>query len=63
MKAWRITIFLFSVLLMLGVLCAFFPKEGVELGPVELRFASLEDFLPIPLKSPRKARKSCLQGA
>lgn len=46
MKAWRITIFLFSVLLMLGVLCAFFPKEGVELGPVELRFASLEDFLP-----------------
>ena len=31
---------------MLGVLCAFFPKEGVELGPVELRFASLEDFLP-----------------
>ena len=34
MKAWRITIFLFSVLLMLGVLCAFFPKEGVELGPV-----------------------------
>ena len=57
MKAWRITIFLFSVLLMLGVLCAFFPKEGVELGPVELRFASLEDFLPAssllqPLKSP-----------
>lgn len=46
MKAWRITLFIFSVLLMLGVLCAFFPKDGLDLGSVHLRFAQLEDYLP-----------------
>lgn len=46
MKAGRIAVFLFSVIAMLGVLCAFFPKDGVEVGPVHLRFASLDDFIP-----------------
>lgn len=45
MKAYKILIFIFSVIIALGMLCSFFPRGGVRIGPVSLEFPSLEDIL------------------
>lgn len=45
MKAHKILIFIFSVIIALGLLCSFFPQGGVRIGPVSLEFPSLEDIL------------------
>ena len=45
MKAYRILLFFLSVIAALAVLCAVFPEEGVNAGPLTLRFASLSDIL------------------
>lgn len=45
MKSWKIVLFIFSVIAVLGVLCAFFPAGGLNVGPVNLRMCSLESVL------------------
>lgn len=45
MKAYKILIFIFSVIILLGLLCSFFPREGVQLGSMSLEFPSIEDIL------------------
>ena len=45
MKAHKILIFIFSVIALLGLLCSFFPREGVQLGDISLEFPSIEDIL------------------
>ena len=45
MKAYRILLFILSVIAVLAALCYFFPEEGIPAGPVTLRFASLSDIL------------------
>lgn len=45
MKAYKILIFILSVIIILGLMCSFFPKEGVQMGKVSLEFPSLEDIL------------------
>lgn len=45
MKSWKIVLFIFSVIAVLGVLCAFFPAGGLNIGPVNLRMCSIESVL------------------
>lgn len=45
MKSYKIVLFIFGVIAMLGLLCAFFPAEGVKVGPAQLKFLSLRDAL------------------
>lgn len=45
MKSSRVVLFIFSVLLTLGILCVVFPAEGVTLGGMTLGFPSLEQAL------------------
>lgn len=45
MEARRILFFILSAIAALAALCCFFPEEGVPLGPVTLRFPSLEDLI------------------
>lgn len=42
MKRYQILLFIISSILALGLLCYFFPKDGVKVGPFTLGFASLE---------------------
>ena len=45
MRAYKTVIFIFSVIAMLALLCAFFPREGVEIAGISLEFPSIEDLL------------------
>ena len=45
MKVGRIVLFIFTVILLLAAMCAFFPQEGVHCFNVTLRFPSLEKVL------------------
>lgn len=45
MKAYQILIFIFLVIITLGVVCLFYPKDGVTIGKTEIRFPSMEDVL------------------
>lgn len=45
MKAHKILIFILSVIVLLGILCSFFPKGGVQVGGMSLEFPSIEDIL------------------
>lgn len=45
MKAYKILIFILSVIILLGALCSFFPRDGVRIGDVSLEFPSIEDIL------------------
>lgn len=45
MKATKILIFILSVIALLAVLCSFFPREGVHIGPLSLEFPSVTDIL------------------
>lgn len=45
MKASRILLFIVSVIALLGVLCSFFPRDGVNVGPVGLEFPSVGEML------------------
>lgn len=42
MKPYKIFIFIVLIISALGVLCYFFPKQGVKVGNAEIRFPSLE---------------------
>ena len=41
MKSSRIVLFIFSVMLGLGILCVIFPKEGIQIGSIHLNFPDL----------------------
>jgi len=45
-KSYKVVIFIFSVIAMLAVLCAFFPEEGVNVGKAHLGFCQIDEFLP-----------------
>lgn len=45
MKAYQILIFILLVIITLGVVCYFYPKDGVTLGKTQIRFPSMEDVL------------------
>lgn len=47
MKAHRILLFILSVIALLALMCRFFPEDGLTVGPVTLRFPSLEDILSV----------------
>ena len=48
MSARKILGFLLAVILLLGAVAVFFPPEGLDVGPVHLRFPSLEQVLEVP---------------
>ena len=43
MKAYRILLFLLFIILLLGLLCVFFPKDGIPFGERRLFFPTLEE--------------------
>lgn len=45
MKIYKIVIFIFIIIALLALVCVFFPKDGVKIGPFNLRFAGLENVL------------------
>ena len=45
MKSHRILLFIAIVIALLGMLCAFFPKEGVRVADTTLHFPSLTQIL------------------
>lgn len=45
MKSYKVVIFIFSVIFLLGALCAFFPAEGITVGQMTLTFPTLEQAL------------------
>ena len=47
MKPYKIVIFIFSLFLVLGILSAFFPKEGVQIGSKTLHFVSLNEVFAV----------------
>ena len=48
MKLYKTLIFIFAILAMLFLLSVFFPKEGLQIGPLNLSFPSLESVLSAP---------------
>lgn len=47
MKAYKTTLFIFSVIAVLAVLCLVFPTDGIKAGTVTLRFPSLADVMSV----------------
>ncbi len=45
MKIYKIVVFIFAAILILGVACYFFPEDGLQIGSTTLRFPSLERIL------------------
>ena len=45
MKRYQIVAFIFSIIAVLALICAVFPEKGMAIGPIELKFADLEDIL------------------
>ncbi len=45
MKAYKILLFIVSVMVILGLMCSFFPREGVQIGNISLEFPSIDDIL------------------
>jgi len=45
MKAWKILLTIISTITALALLCSFFPREGVAIGPVSLEFPSISEVL------------------
>ena len=45
MKAYKIFLFIISVIAMLALMCSFYPADGVRLGTTTLRFPSMMDIL------------------
>ena len=45
MKAYKILLFILSVMVILGLMCSFFPREGVQIGSISLEFPSIEEIL------------------
>ena len=45
MRPYKTVIFIFSVIALLAVVCVFFPREGVKIGDVTLKFPSLSDMI------------------
>lgn len=45
MKAYKILIFIFAILTTLGVVCYFYPADGIAIGKANVRFVSLNDVL------------------
>lgn len=45
MKAYKILIFIFSVIAALAVLCVVFPKDGIQVGPWHWEFPTLTEVL------------------
>lgn len=45
MKAYKTNLFIFSIIIVLGILCYVFPSEGIQIGTIELEFPSLDDVL------------------
>ena len=45
MKTYKIVLFIFTIILALGIICYIFPSTGIHIGPYELKFASLEKVL------------------
>ncbi|MCQ2263628.1 MAG: hypothetical protein MJZ70_05030 [Bacteroidales bacterium] len=45
MKIYKSILFVFVVIALAAMICVFFPKDGVKIGPLELRFATLESVL------------------
>ncbi|MBO7259776.1 MAG: hypothetical protein J6U94_06945 [Paludibacteraceae bacterium] len=61
MKAYKINLFIFSIIIVLAVICYIFPSEGIQIGAIELEFPSLsdvlgqeEDSVEIPSESPEE---------
>lgn len=47
MKAYKIVIFIFSILAMLALISWSFPEEGMDIGQVKLEFPSLSEILAV----------------
>ena len=45
MRRYQILIFIFSIIGALALISAIFPKEGLAIGPLDMRFATLEEVL------------------
>lgn len=45
MKSYKIVLFIFGTIALLGVLCAFFPADGLSVGGMTLEFPSLTEVL------------------
>ena len=48
MKPYKILLFIICTIAALGLLCSFFPREGVTIGPVSLEFPSIADIMGAP---------------
>lgn len=47
MKLYKTLLFIFGILIMLTGLCLFFPKEGIQIGSLNLKFPSLHEVLSL----------------
>lgn len=45
MKSYKILIFIVLIITALGLICAFFPADGINIGGITLRFPSIEKIL------------------
>lgn len=52
MRIYKIVLFIFVAIALLGTICFFFPADGVQIGQWKLRFPSLERILTRNVESP-----------
>ena len=45
MRIYKIVLFIFAAILLLGIACFFFPENGIDIGEFHLRFPTLEKVL------------------
>ena len=57
MKLYKTLIFIFGVLFLLTGLCLFFPKEGITIGSLNLKFPSLHEVLSLGNTEEEEAHK------
>ena len=41
MKIYKIVLFIFLAIALLGVICCYFPENGIQLGSIQLRFPQI----------------------
>ena len=67
MKAYKVVLFIFAVIALLGVLCMVFPQDGLQVGSLDLRFPTLSEVLSpadeaeMPEESPEELLRKRLE--
>jgi len=62
MRVYKIFIFILGIIVLLGLLCVFFPKNGISIGEKRLFFPTMEDIMHPEIHSNAKDKLDALEA-